>query len=127
MKEIDTIKNKVIAGHSITKVEASEITELPQPEIPALFAAASELRDKFIGNSVDLCAIINAKSGACPEDCTYCAQSSKNKSEIAVYPLASKKTITDKAEEAKDAGVKRFCIVTSGRKAGKKELDVSRL
>lgn len=120
---ISGIKNKVLAGHAITKAEASAITEIPQTGIPALFAAASAIRDKFIGDPVDLCAIINAKSGACPEDCSYCAQSSKSKSEIAVYPLATKKTITDKAIEAREAGVKRFCIVTSGRKVGKKELD----
>ena len=119
---ISDIKNKVLAGHSVTKAEAAAITEIPQSGIPALFAAASALRDKFIGDSVDLCAIINAKSGACPEDCSYCAQSSKSKSEIAVYPLTTKKTITAKAIEAREAGVKRFCIVTSGRKVGKKEL-----
>ncbi|MBI5233814.1 MAG: biotin synthase BioB [Deltaproteobacteria bacterium] len=123
MEKIDTLLNKIIAETAITKAEASAIAEAPQTEIPALFAAASAMRDKFIGDSVDLCAIINAKSGACPEDCSYCAQSSRSKTEIAVYPLADMKTITDKAVEAKNAGVKRFCIVTSGRKTGKRELD----
>ncbi|GER92325.1 biotin synthase BioB [hot springs metagenome] len=87
-----------------------------------LFAAANQIRETFRKNSVDLCAIINAKSGACSEDCSYCAQSSKNKTDISIYPLVKKDIVIDKAKEAKGAGVRRFCIVTSGRKVGEKEL-----
>ena len=87
-----------------------------------LFSAANRIRETFRENSVDLCSIVNAKSGACPEDCSYCAQSSKSKTEVLVYPLVKKDIVIDKAKEAKDAGVKRFCVVTSGRKIGKNEL-----
>lgn len=119
---IDNLRGRVISGQSITKAEAIQISALPKIEMFDLFAAANKIRQTFRGDSVDLCAIVNAKSGACPEDCSYCAQSSKSKTETAIYPLIDKNAVIEKAKEARDAGVKRFCIVTSGRKIGKNEL-----
>jgi biotin synthase len=88
-----------------------------------LLALANKVREKFRGNKVDLCSIINAKSGACPEDCSFCAQSAYNKTNSDVYPLLNKETIMEAALSAKEQGVKRFCIVTSGKSPSKKELD----
>lgn len=124
---INNLKDKVLNGYSITKEEALQLVQIQPPAFSLqpflnLFSAANKIREKFRGNSVDLCSIINAKSGACPEDCSYCAQSSKSKTNIAVYPLVKKDTVINKAREAKDAGVRRFCIVTSGRKVSKSEL-----
>lgn len=119
---INILKDKVINGDSITKTEAFLIAEIQKGDIFDLFSSASKIRETFRGDSVDLCAIINAKSGACPEDCSYCAQSSKSKANIAVYPLIKKEIVIGKAKEAKEAGVKRFCVVTSGRRIGKSEL-----
>ncbi len=73
--------------------------------------------------SLDLCSIMNAKSGICPEDCKFCAQSSHHKTEILRYPLKSKGEILERAEFAKHIGAKRFGIVTSGTKPTKKELE----
>lgn len=109
----------VLAGKTLS---AKDALSLASVEGAGLFSAASEIREKFRKNRVDLCSIINAKSGACSEDCSYCAQSSKSKAEIAVHPLLKENEIMGKALEAKEAGVRRFCIVTSGRKAGAREL-----
>ncbi|MBI5057811.1 MAG: biotin synthase BioB [Nitrospirae bacterium] len=92
------------------------------PEIYELFASANRTREKFRGNKVDLCSIINAKSGACPEDCSFCAQSAHNKTTAAVYPLVDKAKILQAARSASQQGVKRFCIVTSGKKTSGKDL-----
>lgn len=119
---IDNLRDRVISRQSITKTEALQISMIQKIEMFDLFAAANRIRQTFRGDSVDLCAIVNAKSGACPEDCSYCAQSSKSKTETAVYPLINKNAVIEKAKEARDASVKRFCIVTSGRKIGKNEL-----
>lgn len=119
---IDNLGDRVISGHSITKTEALQISTIQKTEMFDLFAAANKIRQAFRGDSVDLCAIVNAKSGACPEDCSYCAQSSRSTTEAAVYPLINKNAVIEKAKEARDAGVKRFCIVTSGRKIGENEL-----
>lgn len=86
-----------------------------------LFLANSE-RKKYKGDKIELCAILNAKSGRCSEDCSFCAQSSRYKTNIAVYPLLDKKEILKKALEAKKHKVKRFSIVISGRKPSKKEI-----
>ncbi len=119
---IDNLRDRVISRQSITKTEALQISMIQKTEMFDLFAAANRIRQTFRGDSVDLCAIVNAKSGACPEDCSYCAQSSRSKTETAIYPLINKNAVIEKAKEARDASVKRFCIVTSGRKIGKNEL-----
>ncbi len=116
---VQFLKDKVLKGDSIAREEVFKIVEAATVN---LLSAANKIRETFRGNSVDLCAIVNAKSGMCPEDCSYCAQSSKSKTGIAVYPLIKKEKVLEKAREAKDACVKRFCIVTSGRKIGKGEL-----
>ena len=88
-----------------------------------VFAVASELRQKYRGSMVDLCSIVNAKSGECPEDCKYCAQSIHYHTDVKSYGLLPEEEILRKAEQARNWGAKRFCIVTSGKKPTVKELD----
>ncbi|MEE9524151.1 MAG: biotin synthase BioB [Thermodesulfovibrionales bacterium] len=87
-----------------------------------LFNQALRIKRQHSGDAVDLCSIVNAKSGACPEDCSYCAQSSRSKADIEVYPLLDEDVILEKAREASRDHVKRFCIVTSGKTASKDDL-----
>ena len=119
---LEVLRDKVIAGGAITPSEALCITGLHDADTIGLMAAASSIRQRFRGDIIDLCAIVNAKSGACSEDCRYCAQSSKVITGAAVYPLLKENKIIEKALEAKNAGVRRFCIVTSGRKVGNNEI-----
>jgi biotin synthase len=119
---ISGLVTEVLAGKALSAKDAFSLVSVEGAEIFGLFSAASEIREKFRRNRVDLCSIINAKSGACSEDCSYCAQSSRSKAEIPVHPLLKESGIMGKALEAKEAGVRRFCIVTSGRKAGAREL-----
>lgn len=126
---IQILKDRVLSGSHITKAEAFQLSTLicrtsafSLQTLIGFLTAANSIREAFSGNSIDLCAIINAKSGACTEDCSYCAQSSKSKTDVAVYPLVKKDIVIEKAKEAKEGGVKRFCVVTSGRRIGKPEL-----
>ena len=80
-----------------------------------LFAAAGRVRGHFRGEKVDICSIVNAKSGACSENCSYCAQSVHHATGAPVYPLISVDRMAEAASSAKRNGAKRFCIVTSGR------------
>lgn len=114
--------DKVLNGEALSKSEALQITAIKGSDLFDLFSSANRIREHFKGNSVELCAIVNAKSGACSEDCSYCAQSAKSKAEISIYPLLKKEAIIEKAKEAKAGGVKRFSIVTSGKKTSKGEL-----
>ncbi|HDK81217.1 MAG TPA: biotin synthase BioB, partial [Nitrospirae bacterium] len=92
-------------------------------EIFELFSLANTVRVNARGNRVDLCSIVNAKSGACPEDCSFCPQSAHSGANVETYPLSGKGEILDAAIKAKSLGVKRFCVVTSGKKVSAKELD----
>lgn len=116
------ITHEVLEGKPLTGEDALYIASVSDDDVFDLLYSAHSIRKHFRGNSVDVCAIINAKSGACSEDCSYCAQSAENSDERNTFPLISKKTVLKKAEEAQLGGAKRFCIVTSGRKASKKEL-----
>jgi biotin synthase len=114
--------DKVLNNSALSKSDALQITAIKGSDLFDLFSSANRIREYFKGNSIELCAIVNAKSGACSEDCSYCAQSKKSKAEIPIYPLLKKEAIIEKAKEAKAGSVKRFAIVTSGRKTSKDEL-----
>lgn len=94
----------------------------PRHLLPELFAAAHRIRIAFRGLATELCAIVNAKSGACPEDCAYCAQSMNSIWRSAVYPLLRREKVVEKAREAKEERVGRFSVVTSGRRVTRAEL-----
>jgi biotin synthase len=113
--ELITITEKVIKGTQIDKSEAYFLATLTGPDIYKLFSYANNVRDSFRGDFIDLCSIINSKSGACPEDCSYCSQSAHYNTKVNIYPLISKDKIIEKAKSAKKNGARRFCIVTSGR------------
>ncbi len=98
------------------------IKNIEKVDIYSLLQEANLLRTRHKGNKIELCAIINAKSGLCSEDCIFCSQSSRYKTNVQVYPLIKKEEIVEKAFEAEKYGVKRFSIVISGRKPLKKEL-----
>jgi biotin synthase len=116
------LEEKLLGGGSLSKEDALFISEISGPEIFNLFASANTIRNYFKGNRIELCSIVNAKSGSCPEDCSFCAQSVRSKAGIKIYPLLKKDIILQKAVEAREAGVKRFSIVISGKKSSEKDL-----
>ena len=94
---------------------ASELARAEGADLWDLLAAAGRVREHFRGSMVDVCSIVNAKSGACSEDCSYCAQSVHHATNVPVYPLISVDQMAEAAISAKKNCAKRFCIVTSGR------------
>lgn len=84
-------------------------------ELADFFSSADDLRKVHFKNKVSLCAIVNAKSGLCTEDCAFCAQSGKFKTKIKTYPLLTPQEILKSAEVASANGVNCFSIVTSGK------------
>ena len=80
-----------------------------------LLAMADKIKQKFNDNTVDLCAIVNARSGKCPENCKFCAQSAHHDTGVQEYPFMDDESILNAARKAKEAGAIRFSIVTSGR------------
>ncbi|MCX8030797.1 MAG: biotin synthase BioB [Thermodesulfovibrionales bacterium] len=121
-RRINKLKERILSGSKITKEEAFFIVNSHNLTLLDLFSASNSLRANYSAEFIELCAIINAKSGACSEDCSYCAQSSKNKAKVNIYPLMKRELIVEKALEAKEGGVSRFSIVTSGKKINRYEL-----
>ena len=84
-------------------------------DIDALLEGADKIREYFCGDKVDLCTIINGRSGRCGEDCKYCAQSAHNRTNCEVYDFLPKEKILAEALANEKEGVDRFAIVTAGR------------
>lgn len=117
------LAEKVIEGYVIREEEAREILTVSDHEVLALVHGAYQIRRHFYGKKVKLNLIINAKSGLCPEDCGYCAQSIKAATKIDRYPLVSKQTIVEGAKEAKKNKIGTYCIVMSGRRPTNREVN----
>lgn len=92
-------------------------------DLDMLCEGANMLREHFIGDKVDLCAIINGRSGRCPEDCKYCAQSVYNNTDCQVYDFLPEEEILKACELHAKEGVDRFSIVTSGKALSGQEFD----
>jgi len=114
-EKIIAYAEKVLNGGEISYDEAVELIHTPDEDTMILLAMADKIRQKFNDGNVDLCAIVNARSGKCPENCKFCAQSAHHDTGITVYPFMPEDEIVDAARKAKEAGAVRFSIVTSGR------------
>lgn len=99
----------------ITFNEALDLARLHgPPQILALVEWARSVREE-LGPQVDLCSIVNARSGSCSEDCAFCSQSAHHDTGVATYPMMSTQEILRYAEAAEQAGAHHFCIVTAGK------------
>jgi biotin synthase len=119
---ITQLEEKILKEGRLTPEEALSLSGVSGPDLFSLFASAQRIRDRFRGRQVELCSIINAKSGACTEDCVFCAQSSRSRARVDVYPLLDKETVIRKALDAKREGMQRFSLVTSGKRIPEKYL-----
>lgn len=95
-----------------TKEDFLKMYDKPLSE---LIEISSKVTEDNFDNTVEACSIISAKTGACSENCKYCAQSKHNHAEIECHPLLDVETVKKAALSAKENGATRFCIVTSGR------------
>jgi len=124
MPKIRELQKKAISGKGVSYGEAKWLLGRNDDETLEFISAANEIRRHFKGNKIKLCSIVNAKSGRCPEDCSYCAQSSRHKAKIDIYPLMSADEMHKKAKKAKNEGAAYFSIVTSGKGiSSQKEMD----
>jgi biotin synthase len=111
--------NKVISGESISFEEAGKL--LCSQDILSLAYSANVITRKFNGDSIDVESLLNAKSGKCPEDCSFCAQSSFYNTKISKYPLLPKQAVIVRAKEAERQGASSFCLVCAYRSPPEEE------
>ena len=88
-----------------------------------LLAAANRIRAAFLPQKIFTCAILNAKSGHCSQDCAFCAQSAHHQTGIDTYPLISKSEILNRALAAEDHRATFFSMVTSGERLTDAEIE----
>jgi len=114
MKFLQSVTEKILEGGAINEDEAMELSSFSGPDLIDLFAAANRIKEHHVGSRVHLCSIINAKSGRCPEDCAFCAQSAHHNTGAPIHPLVGELEIIEAARRAERAGSRCFGIVTSG-------------
>jgi biotin synthase len=118
---IDSCMKKVINGNAITFDEAEKL--ISTDNLIKLADCANIITRKFNHETVDVESLINAKSGNCPEDCSFCAQSTFYETGITKYPLLSDEVILEKAKEAEKNGSASFCLVCAYREPSQNDFD----
>lgn len=108
-----TLAEEIINGRRLTRED--DLSFFIDCDLDELMEGADKIRAYFIGERVDLCAIINGRSGRCPEDCKYCAQSAHYNTNCEVYGFIPEERIVEACKLHESEGVHRFSIVTSGK------------
>ncbi|MDA8404297.1 MAG: biotin synthase BioB [Desulfobacteraceae bacterium] len=108
----------------ISRKDALALTRFSGDDILGLLACAHKITAENLPEGIFTCAIINAKSGLCSQDCAFCAQSAHHKTDIRTYPLLNKNDITEQAMAMAEAGATYFSMVTSGERLTDHEIDV---
>ncbi len=105
----------VIRGEgAISETQALKLANAHPDDTLDLIACADKIRKHFMPRTAFKCAIINAKSGMCPEDCAFCAQSSHHNTGAQVYDLLSEEALVAKGLEMAASGATNYSVVTSG-------------
>jgi biotin synthase len=120
----DALAQKALQKIAPTPEEALAILNAPQEETLSIVNAAHQVRRHFHGNKVRIHVLQNAKSGACPEDCGFCSQSSKYQTPAETYPLMNVEELVEGARKAKAVGAWKYCMVTATRGPSNRDLDV---
>lgn len=85
------------------------------PLLELIYQAASTHRQYHDPKKIQVCKLISIKTGGCPEDCGYCAQSSHYKTEVKPQALLEKETVVGIARQARLNGASRVCMGAAWR------------
>ncbi|MCD8553003.1 biotin synthase BioB [Seleniivibrio sp.] len=108
------LKNIYQKALALEVISHAELETLINADIAELTNYAEQIKIKFMGKEPQTCAIINARSGLCSEDCAFCAQSSHFSTGAPVYKYIELDRVEAAAKDLAAKGVERFSIVTSG-------------
>lgn len=113
MESVSCLEKKIEGGDRPDYDEALRL--MRSMSLEDLCTLAHALRFRYQGKRVDMCSIMNARSGKCGEDCKWCSQSRFHHTDIEVYPLVGADEALHEAIHNASKGVSRFSLVTSGR------------
>lgn len=99
----------------LTPAELAALAGVPDAAVPSLAALAHEVRLEWCGDSVEVEGILSAKTGGCPEDCHFCAQSSRFDTPVLATPFLDTEEVLRAAQETAKLGASEFCIVLAVR------------
>lgn len=118
---LQQIYEKSISKEKLKKEEVLNLINNYSWKELALYA--NKIREHYFHNKINMCTIINAKSGSCDMDCSFCSQNALSKCPINKYPLLPKNEILSAIKYAKDSSAARCGIVTSGGKLSDKDIN----
>ncbi|MCW8130983.1 MAG: biotin synthase BioB [Planctomycetota bacterium] len=110
-------------GHKLTREEGLELCR-PSVDVHDVMYWANKIRRKFRGEEVKACSIVSVKTGACTEDCSFCAQSSKYKTNSPVHDFLPVEQVRAAAKAAKKSGSYALGLVAQGHGPKDEDLDV---
>lgn len=117
---LDEALTKGFEGTPLTVDEAMALNDSVSTD--ALCDAADQVRQRWMGDVIDTCSIVNARSGRCSEDCKWCAQSRYHSTGIAEYEYIPREDLVEAVRMNDAVGVRRFSMVTSGRRVPKAQM-----
>ncbi len=121
---IESVREKVIGrGEEITFDDAVALVSTDFGNLPALMSLSNAVTSMYHERGVYLCSITSGRTGACPEDCRFCAQSIYSEEPVSPRTLISPGEILESAKRAEAGGASEFCIVISGRGPNKHVFD----
>lgn len=115
MNPYQRFADHALRDEPLTKTDALSILNSPDNDLLQLLDAAFQVRRRYFGRKVRLQMLLNAKSGACQEDCHYCSQSAGSTAPIERYGMVATQAMLDGARRAAASKAQRYCIVISGR------------
>ncbi len=122
MNPYQRLADHALRDEPVTKRDALSILSSPDDDLLQLLDAAFQVRRQYFGRKVRLQMLLNAKSGACQEDCHYCSQSAASTAPIERYGMVPTETMLEGARRAAASKAQRYCIVISGRSPLDREL-----
>jgi biotin synthase len=118
------LAENILEGHRVTAAQALAVLHSSDNELLGLLHGAYRLRAHYHGRDVRIHVLRNAKSGLCPEDCAFCSQSVRNRSEVTRYKLQTVEELVEGARQAHRIGAVKYCMVTSTRGPSPRELEL---
>ena len=112
--QIARLGERILNSGRISRDEARSLFNLENSaDIFDLLSWANRIREKFKGNKIHLCSIVNAKAGACSENCNFCAQSSFYQTGSPKYGFVDPEPVAEAADEASKNGVTAVGLVAA--------------